>query len=79
MVSDLLYERVETDAVPYHAFVDSVHSFARFRKGAKYITVSEATPDRIFRVITSTPTTADMTVITPGRLAVFYPTGRRKK
>lgn len=44
-----------------------------------HITVSEATPDGLFRVVTSLPTTADMTVMTPGGLAVFYPHWTLKK
>jgi len=60
------------DATPHHAFLDSLHSFTRFQKGNMHIIVSEATPDEIFSVITSSPTTTDMTIMTLGGLAVFY-------
>ncbi|KAG1880593.1 hypothetical protein C8R48DRAFT_767365 [Suillus tomentosus] len=73
IVSDLRYERVQSDAVPHRAFIDSVHSFVKFRKGAYCITVTEATADGVFRVVTSSPTTADMIVMTPGGVAIFYP------
>jgi hypothetical protein len=73
IVSDLQYAHVDTDATPHRAFGDSLNSFVIFQKGDLNITVSEATPDGIFNVITSSPTTADMTIMTPGGLAVFYP------
>ncbi|KAG2131469.1 hypothetical protein BD769DRAFT_1666482 [Suillus cothurnatus] len=73
IVSDLQYAHVDTDATPHCAFGDSLNSLVIFEKGNLNITVSEATPDGIFNVVTSSPTTTDMTIMTPGGLAVYYP------
>ncbi|KAG1788648.1 uncharacterized protein HD556DRAFT_1538591 [Suillus plorans] len=73
LVGDLRYERFEACARPNYAFAKEVKSFARFRKGEMVITISEAAGDNLFKVVVSSPTTVDMTVMTPGGLAMFYP------
>ncbi|KAG1844044.1 hypothetical protein DFJ58DRAFT_853253 [Suillus subalutaceus] len=50
-----------------------LRDFARERSTLQSQGLLRVASDGIFRVITSSPTTADMTVMTPGGLAVFYP------
>ncbi|KAG2099000.1 uncharacterized protein F5147DRAFT_777522 [Suillus discolor] len=73
LVGDLQYERFEVCARPNYAFTKVVKGFTRFRKGEMIITISEAEGDNLFKVVVSSPTTVDMTVMTPGGLVMFYP------
>ncbi|KAG1764934.1 hypothetical protein EDD22DRAFT_845635 [Suillus occidentalis] len=73
LVSDLRYERIDHGTGPHHAFAKEVKSFTIFRKGLWVVTVSEAKGDNLFAIVASSPTTADMTVMTPSGLVVFYP------
>ncbi|KAG2152220.1 hypothetical protein BD769DRAFT_1658653 [Suillus cothurnatus] len=43
-----------------------------FRRGHRTITVSEATPEGVFKLVTASPTTADMIIMTAGGLTAFY-------
>ncbi|KAG2145931.1 hypothetical protein DEU56DRAFT_910218 [Suillus clintonianus] len=58
---------------PHYAFQSAVTSYTVYRRGELFITVSEAKIDGMFSVIASSPTTANMTMMTPGSFATFYP------
>ncbi|KAG1766497.1 hypothetical protein EV702DRAFT_1204111 [Suillus placidus] len=72
IIDDLGYRNVDANVPINHVFEGVVESFTKFQRDNVFITVTEATPHGIFRVITSAPTTADMVVMTAGGLAVFY-------
>lgn len=72
LVGDLHYERFGVCTHPNYAFAKEVKSFTRFRKGEMVITISEAAGDNLFKVVVSSPTTVNMTVMMPGGLAMFY-------
>ncbi|KAG2360157.1 hypothetical protein BDR07DRAFT_1378216 [Suillus spraguei] len=74
VVDDLGYCHVD-EHVPIHDALEGVVvSFTKFKCRNMFITVSEATSHGIiFTVITSSPTTTDMVIMTAGGLAVFYP------
>ncbi|KAG1872009.1 hypothetical protein C8R48DRAFT_670415 [Suillus tomentosus] len=59
----------------FHTFIIKTlqYSFAIFRQGNKYITVSEAGVEGLFKLVLSAHTTADMLCMTPGGLTLYYP------
>lgn len=68
----LMYHRINRSRPPHIAYKGAIHSYAMFRRGNHTITVSEATPEGIFKLIVASPTTADMILMTAGGLATFY-------
>jgi hypothetical protein len=68
----LCYHCVQLGACHNYAFNGAVHQFARYWRKENIITVTQATWEGVFRVIASSPTTADMTIMTQGGLATFY-------
>lgn len=68
----LIYRRVNRNRPPHYAYKGAIHGYAMFRQGHHTITVSEATPEGVFKLITASPTTADMIIMTAGGLTAFY-------
>ncbi|KAG1883970.1 hypothetical protein F4604DRAFT_1979622 [Suillus subluteus] len=62
-----------TTTKPHYAFQCALASFTVYRRDKLFITVSEARYGGVFDVIASSPTTADMTMMTSGSFATFYP------
>jgi hypothetical protein len=68
----LTYRCVNRNRPPHHAYKGVIHGYAMFHRDHCTITVSEATPEGVFKLITASPTTADMIIMTAGGLTVFY-------
>lgn len=73
ILETLKYRRVTTNRRAHVSFESTIHTFARFQQAYNTITVTEATPQGIFKVLMASPTTADMIIMTAGGLAAFYP------
>ncbi|KAG1877000.1 hypothetical protein C8R48DRAFT_669001 [Suillus tomentosus] len=73
IIETLQYRRVQHNRSPNYAFDGMCTSFAIFRQGNKYITVSEAGVEGLFKLVLSAHTTADMLFMTPGGLTLYYP------
>ncbi|KAG2336260.1 hypothetical protein BDR05DRAFT_1006031 [Suillus weaverae] len=71
-IQDKLFYRWAT-AKPHYAFQHALASLTVYCCDKIFITVSEARFGGVFGVIASSPTTADMTMMTPGSVATFYP------
>ncbi|KAG1844463.1 hypothetical protein F4604DRAFT_1937504 [Suillus subluteus] len=72
IIDTLHYHRIQDTQINYSdTKVLSSHSVSQC--GPLSITVSEAVADGIFKVIATSHTTADMTLMTAGGLTVFYP------
>lgn len=68
----LHYQRIYNVHTNY-VYKDCTTNFAKYECGERLITLTEAAEDGLFKVISSSPTTADMTFMTVGGLAVLYP------
>jgi hypothetical protein len=68
----LHYQRVYNVHINY-IYKDCTSNFDKYQCGECIITLTEAAEDGLFKVILSSPTTADMTFMTVGGLAVLYP------
>ncbi|KAG2107460.1 uncharacterized protein F5147DRAFT_653322 [Suillus discolor] len=73
ILESLKYHRVTPNRRAHVSFESTIHTFARFQQGYNTITVTEATPRGIFKVLMASPTTANMIIMTAGGLAAFYP------
>ncbi|KAG1849522.1 hypothetical protein F4604DRAFT_93298 [Suillus subluteus] len=71
-IQDKLFYRWTTTK-PHYAFQRALASFTVYRRDKLFITVSEARYGGVFDVIASSPTTADMMMMTSGSFATFYP------
>jgi hypothetical protein len=71
-IQDTLFYRWTTTK-PHYAFQGVLASFTVYRRNNLFITVSEAKVGGVISVIASSPTTADMTMMTPGSLTILYP------
>ncbi|KAG2126862.1 uncharacterized protein EDB93DRAFT_1257383 [Suillus bovinus] len=72
ILSTLEYHQLQNTAINY-SYTKVVSSYSEFRCGPLRITLSQAFADNVFKVIMSSHTTADMTVMTAGGLTVLYP------
>jgi hypothetical protein len=68
----LIYRCVNWNQPPHDAYKGIIHGYAMFRRGHRTITVSEATPEGVFKLVTASPTTADMIIMMAGGLTAFY-------
>ncbi|KAG1874162.1 hypothetical protein C8R48DRAFT_669762 [Suillus tomentosus] len=73
ILESLKYRRVTQNRRAHISFESSIQFFAKFQQAYNTITVTEATPQGIFKVLMTSPTTADMIIMTAGGLAAFYP------
>ncbi|KAG1841609.1 hypothetical protein C8R48DRAFT_781319 [Suillus tomentosus] len=73
ILDSLSYRRVDAVTRSNYAFRAVARAFAKYRRGPLRITLCEAISDDIFDVITSSPTTGDMLIMTPGSVVAFYP------
>ncbi|KAG2149783.1 hypothetical protein BD769DRAFT_1381528 [Suillus cothurnatus] len=71
-IQDTLFYRWTTTK-PHYAFQGVLASFTVYRRNNLFITVSEAKVGGVISIIASSPTTADMTMMTPGSLTILYP------
>jgi hypothetical protein len=73
LIETLQYRLVQWNVRLNYAFDRMCSSFAVFFKGTKYITMTEAGDEGLFKLVLSVHTTADMLFMTPGGLTSFYP------
>ncbi|KAG1906520.1 uncharacterized protein F5891DRAFT_1181933 [Suillus fuscotomentosus] len=73
ILDSLSYRRVDAVTRSNYAFRAVVRAFAKYQRGPLRITLCEAISDDIFDIITSSPTTGDMLIMTPGSVVAFYP------
>jgi hypothetical protein len=72
VMDTLHYETLQNTQIHY-SYAKVMSSHCKFQRGPLRITISEALTEDIFKVITSSHTTANMTVMTPGGITVLYP------
>jgi hypothetical protein len=73
LIQTLHYHRIHCGKSANYAFDHADRCFAIFRRGLKYIMVTEGTSDGLWKLVLSAHTTADMVFMTVGSLAMFYP------
>ncbi|KAG1777603.1 hypothetical protein EV702DRAFT_1045345 [Suillus placidus] len=67
------YEWVDRTAIPHDALLHAVDRFMRYRLHDRLVTISVVNDAGLFWAVVCSPCTADMIVMTPGRICSFYP------